>query len=381
MKLSSHMGKRGTWIWLCFLLLAVIPSGTLVAQDRSPTFEDMAAQAAAARDENDIPKAVELYTQALKLNPEWQDGWWSLGFLQYGSASYASAIDAFSRLLVLNSQFAPALALRGLCEFQTADYQQSLADISKGLALGAADDAQKEQILHYHQAMLFTRLGNFQDALKAYAVFAEHKLSNPELLVAIGLAGLRMPLLPDDVKPEEQELLSAVGGATFKFMAGDQAAAEQAFNDVFQRFPSAQNVHFLYGNLLSAFGPDAAVPQFKKELEVAPGNSNALTMLAWSLLMENRADEALPYAKRVAEKDPKPFASQLVLGRALLDTGDVAGGLQHLGEALKLQPDNIEIHLALAKAYSKSGRDDDARRERALCLQMTQNGVAPLAHP
>jgi Flp pilus assembly protein TadD len=104
-------------------------------------------------------------------------------------------------------------------------------------------------------------------------------------------------------------------------------------------------------------------------------------MLAWSLLMENRADEALPYAKRVAEKDPKPFASQLVLGRALLDTGDVAGGLQHLGEALKLQPDNIEIHLALAKAYSKSGRDDDARRERALCLQMTQNGVAPLAHP
>jgi Flp pilus assembly protein TadD len=108
---------------------------------------------------------------------------------------------------------------------------------------------------------------------------------------------------------------------------------------------------------------------------------NALIMLAWSLLMERRADEALPYARRIAQEEPERAASQLILGRALLDTGNLASGIEHLERGLKLEPNNLEIHIALAKAYSKSGRDEDARRERRLCLQMTQNGATGFANP
>jgi tetratricopeptide (TPR) repeat protein len=363
------------------LLLAFFPFDNLVAQDGSSSFEEVAAEAAAARDVDDVPRAIELYTQALQLNPKWEEGWSSLGLLQYGSRAYALATDAFSHLLTLNPASAQALALRGLCEFETGDFPQSLADIRKGIASGVVSDAHNEQILRYHEAMLLTRLARFSEALKAYAPFAEHKLSSPELLLGIGLTGLRIPLLPKDVNADQKALLRAVGEATFKFMQGDQTAAQQAFNDLFQRFPSAQNAHFHYGNLLLAFGPDAAAPQFKKELEVAPENTSALIMLAWSLLMQHRPDEALPYAKRIAQEEPERAASQLILGRALLETGNIAGGIENLERGLKLQPDNLEIHVALAKAYSKSGRDEDARRERRLCLQMTQNGATGFAHP
>jgi tetratricopeptide (TPR) repeat protein len=324
---------------------------------------------------------MELYRKALGIDPRWQDGWWFLGLLQYGSGAYAAASDAMSRLLALQPDAGPALAIRGLCEFETGDYTHSLADIQKGLAFGAADDARHEQILFYHEAILLTRLEKFSDALKVYSVFAEHKLSSPDLLVAIGLAGLRIPLLPKDAAGDQQALLTSVGDATFKFMGGDQKAAQQAFNDLFERFPTARNAHFHYGNLLLAFGPEAAAPQFKKELEVAPDNAEARILLAWSLLMQNRADEALPYARRIAQEEPERAASQLILGRALLDTGNIAAAIEHLQHGIKLQPDNIEIHIASAKAYSKSGRDDDARRERALCLQITQNGATPLVHP
>jgi predicted Zn-dependent protease len=104
-------------------------------------------------------------------------------------------------------------------------------------------------------------------------------------------------------------------------------------------------------------------------------------MLAWSLLMQSRSEEALPYAKHAVQNQPEQAASQLVLGRALADAGDVAGGIEHLEHGLRLEPDNLEIHIALARAYSKSGRDDDALRERALCLQMTRNHAAQLANP
>lgn len=363
---------------LTFVFLA---PGHLLAEDNASTFDEVVAEAAAARDANDVPRAVQLYTKALRLDSKWQEGWWSLGLLQYRSGAYAAATEALSQLLELHPGAGPALALRGLCEFETANYAQSLEDLQRGLALGAATDAQNEQTLRYYEALLFTRSGRFQEALRSYSVFAEHNVSDPGLLVAIGLAGLRMPVLPQDVPPGRQDLLTAVGGATFKFMAGDTQGAQTAFNDLFQRFPTAPNVHFLYGNLLYAFGPDAAAPQFKKELEIAPDNTNARTMLAWALLMQNRADEALPYAKRTAEELPNLPGSQLTLGRALLDTGDLSGGITHLEQAEKLQPDNIETHIALAKAYSKSGRDDDARRERTLCLQMTQNRAASLIHP
>jgi tetratricopeptide (TPR) repeat protein len=377
-----HTSRRKIEAWVSFLLLlAFFPFDNLAAQDGSSSFEEVAAEAAAARDVDDVPRSIELYTQALQLNPKWEEGWWFLGLQQYGSKAYVSAIDAFSRLLTFNPQSAQALALRGLCEFETGDYPQSLADIRKGFASGAVSDAHNEQILRYHEAMLLTRLGRFSEALKAYSAFAEHKLSSPELLVGIGLAGLRIPLLPKDASADQHALLTAVGEATFKFMEGDQNAAQQAFNDLFQRFPTAHNAHFHYGTLLLAFGPDAAAPQFKRELEVAPDNVNALIMLAWSLLMERRADEALPYARRIAQEEPERAASQLILGRALLDTGNLASGIEHLERGLKLEPNNLEIHIALAKAYSKSGRDEDARRERRLCLQMTQNGATGFANP
>ena len=363
------------------LILAVIPTSYLSAQGQPPGFDELAAQAAAARDVDDAPRAIELYQQALQLNPKWQDGWWSLGLLQYESGAHAPATEALTHVLELDPKAVQAQALRGLCEFETGNYQQSLADIQKGIAVGAANDARREQILHYHEAMLLTRLGRFQEALKAYAPFAEHGVSSPELLVAIGLATLHRDILPKDAPAGQQEMLMAAGDATYKFMKGDQNAARDAFNAFFERYPTVPNAHMSYATLLTSFGPDAAMPQFKKELEVSPDNSSALIMLAWSLVMQDRSDEALPYAKRAVDKDPEQAAAQLVLGRALADTGDVARGVEHLEHGLKLEPDNLEIHIALARAYSKSGRDDDALRERTLCLQMTRNNAAQLAHP
>jgi Tfp pilus assembly protein PilF len=63
-----------------------------------------------------------------------------------------------------------------------------------------------------------------------------------------------------------------------------------------------------------------------------------------------------------------------------LETGDVNNSLPHLEAVLKTEPQNLEAHLALAKAYSVLGRKDDARRERLMCLDLTQKRAAPDAN-
>ena len=367
---SGPASSSGTLLLLSVVCVSALPA-TAIGQVAPPHDNDLVAQASAARMQNDVPGAIDLYSRAVQQDPKWADGWWFLGSLQYGAGAYVPARDALSRYIELTPNAGPAFALRGLCEFEIGDYRKSLIDIEHGISMGAANQPRNEQILRYHQAMILTHLGNYEGALKAYAFFAKNGINNPELLVAIGLAGLRIPLLPKQLADGQQEVASATGDAGYRFLAGDERSAAQAFESLFQRFPNALNAHFFYGYLLFATDPDAALAEFQQELKLSPSNADANVMAAWALLMRNGAGDALPYAQKAVATDPTLPSAQLVLGRSLLETADVKGGMEHLEEALHLEPDNLETHLALAKAYSKSGRREDASRERALCLRLS----------
>jgi tetratricopeptide (TPR) repeat protein len=375
-RLSRHK-ESGLLLTLFFALL----TRWCAAQAHPASFSDLASRATAARDANDVPGAIELYQQALKVNSQWSDGWWFLGSLQYGAGAYDAGRDALSHYLEIIPNAAPALAMRGLCEFEVAEYEKSLSDIARALALGAANQPRNEKILRYHEALLLTRTGRFEDALRSYAFFTRDAAdSNPELLLAIGLAGLRTALLPKELKVD-QELYISAGKASFDFMKADKETARVEFQELFQRVPPVRNAHYLFGYLLYASDPDAAEVEFKNELELNPSNSAAEVMLAWIPLLTNDGSAALPHARKAVAQDPTLPSAQLVLGRALTETGDPKGGIENLEKTAQLQPDNLEVHLALAKAYSKFGRKEDARRERLLCLEMTKNDTAPTTHP
>ncbi len=363
-------------VFLFFFLFPV----QVFAQSIPESFDDLARQAAAARGQNDVPAAIDLYARAVQLKPDWPDGWWSLGMLQYGAGSFSAARDALTHYIELAPEAGPAYAVRGLCEFEEGDYRQSLQDIQSGLKRGAANQARNESVLRYHEAILLTLNGEFEDALRAYGYFARAGVADPEMFVAIGLAGLQIPVLPKDLKPEWRDVALAAGSAAFHFMGGDAEKAQQEFRALFQRYPVTVNAHYLYGYLLFAKNPEQALPEFKRELEIAPANASAQVMLAWALLLQNDAAGALPYAEKAAAEAPTVPTTQLVLGRAQVETGNVNEGRKHLEAALKLDPDNLEVHLALVKAYSESGRTDDARRERMLCLSVTKD-EAPIARP
>jgi tetratricopeptide (TPR) repeat protein len=366
---SGELVRRHAVVALLFCLLpSFIP-----AQANPPGFDEVVSQAAKARDQDNVAQAIELYRRAVELKPDWPDGWWYLGSLQYEAEAYAAGTEALSRYLELVPNAAPAWALRGLSEFETGDYTQSLTDIQRGLSLGAGKEPREEKVLRYHEALLLTRRGNFEGALQEYAKLAHGKVPNPEVLVAIGLAGLRTPLLPGDLKADKRDLYLAAGNAAFLFLSADQTAAQQAFQDLFQRFPTAANAHYLYGILLSRADPGQSLKEFKREVEINPANAAAEVMVAWESLMHNDPVTALAYAEKANAQEPTLPGIPLVLGRALVETGDVKRGTEVLEKQLQLEPDNIEIRFALVKAYSKSGRKEDARQQRLLCLQMEKS--------
>jgi len=352
------------------------------AQAGPSSFDTIATKAAQAVQQNDNAGAIELYRQALQLKPAWTEGWWLLGRLQYDASDYAAGRDSLTRSLEGNSNPGPALGLRGLCEFEIGDYEQSLSDIQQALALGAAaSHSANEIVLRYHQALLLTLSGDFEGALREYTRLSKEPITDPEFLMNVGLAGLRTPLLVKDVNAKERELSLAAGSAAFQLMGGEDEKAKQAFQDLFRRFPNLPNLHYLYGYLLFSTDPERAVPEFRRELEIAPSNAAAQVMLAWDLVLQDDFSQALSFAQKAAAESPESPGAQLVLGRSLVETGNIAEGLNHLETALKLDPQNLEVHLALVKGYSESGRKDDALRERRLCLEMTKGAAAATVHP
>ncbi len=357
------------------LFLVLIPTllftrALCAAQETQASFDDLSARAAAARDQQNIPLAIQLYTQAEQLKPDWQEGWWYLGILQYSSNQFPGAIDAFTHLLQLAPTAVPAMALRGLCEFETGAYDDALRDLEEAVAHGALNQPRNEQIIRFHLAQLLAHASRFQDALEQYRFFAEHHVDAPDLTIGIGLAGMRVPAFPKDVASSDRDLYQAVGSAGYVFLSGDNEQADSAFAQLFVRFPSVANIHYFYGFLLFPHDPGLAIDQFRNELAVNPTNETANALLAFTLVIAGRFNEAIEPAQRAYANSPDTEISQLALGRSLAETGETKRGAELLKQVLASDPQNLEAHLGLMSIYSQSGNREEAERERKVCRDL-----------
>lgn len=353
---------------LIFVVLLAGGPGCAWAQETAEGFADVSARAAAARDSGNIPLAIDLYGQAEKLKPDWEEGWFYLGALQYGSNQFAAAIDAFNHLLQLEPKAVPGMALRGLCEFETGAYDDALKDLDMAVAHGAANEPRNAQILRYRLAQLLTRASRFQDAIKQYKFFTQWHIDDPEVLVGLALAGMRIPMFPKDVAAKNREEYQAAGAAGYAFLTDETIGADEQFQALFAHYPTALNLHLFYGFLLFPHSPELAVDQFRAELALAPENISAHAMLAFTLMLAGRYTEALPEAERAYADAPDMEMTQISLGRSLAETGDVKRGEEMLKQVLKTDPDNMEAHEGLAAIYSRAGKREDAYRERMVCL-------------
>jgi tetratricopeptide (TPR) repeat protein len=335
-------------------------------------FDSLAARAAAARDQQNLPLAIQLYSQAEQLKPDWQEGWWYLGILQYTANQYAGAIDAFNHLLELAPTAVPAMALRGLCEFETAAYDDALRDLEQAVAHGALNEPRNEQIIRYHLALLLAHAARFQESLDQYRFFAEHQADAPDLRIGIALAGMRVASFPKDIAPQDRDFYQSVGDAGYVFLSGDNEHADAMFTELFARYPARPNLHYFYGFLLFPHDPSLAIDQFQSELAVNPANEIANALLALTLVIAGRFEEALAAARRAYTNSPDMEMAQLALGRSLAETGDTKGGLELLNRVLQSDPNNLEAHLGLLSIYSQSGNREEAARERKVCRDLAR---------
>ncbi len=200
--------------------------GTIAAADQkappdAPVAFDKASQAATdAREHNRVEDAIPLYRQAVKLRPTWAEGWWFLGELLYDQNQYPEARDALRRLIGLDRNSSAGFALLGLCEFETKEYDKSLNHIYQARRLGLGDDPQIRRVVLFHEMLLLTRLQQYESAMQVLVNVVKDGGAGASVIEAAGLAGLRRPILPEDLPPGDKDLVERAGRASARWPGG-----------------------------------------------------------------------------------------------------------------------------------------------------------------
>jgi tetratricopeptide (TPR) repeat protein len=338
---------------------------TAPRKSAAANFDALAKRADEAREANRLEEASALYLQALRLKPAWKEGWWYVGAMFYERDRYAEAREAFLKFVAVDPKFGPALAMLGLCEFQLRQYEPALIHLRQGNLLGVGDNPGLRLVTRYHEAILHNRFEEFELAYDVMSRLINEQPEAPDLVFALGLTVLRLAYLPPDVPADKREIALKAGRAAYYLITKRQQEAAQEFKEMVESYPDSPGAHYAYGVFLLRDNPDAAIEEFRRELQISPKSVHARLQIAFEMIKQGRHAEGAPYAEESVKLAPDLFATHNALGRILLETGEIERAVKELEIAVKLAPDSPEMYFALARAYNRAKRPKDAERARA----------------
>lgn len=326
-------GSRSIWLAVALLQFAGLVSAlgevALTAQEPVAAPADLDSLKKLALEEGQAGKtdeAIRDYQRALQLAPGWKEGLWNLGMLQYSSDRFAEARKTFEKVTGFAPNLGMAWSLLGLSEYETGDADDARTHLEKAQALGIQDDEEIARVSSYHLGILWIRSGEFERASALLlSTFGAGNVSS-QAKIALGLALLRVPLLPSQLDPSREALALAAGEAA---TAGSEQPARLAA--LLQQHPDLPYLHYAYGRALAGAG------------------------------REEEAQEQMLAETRISPLSPLPW---MELSRLKIGLGEVSESVKAAQEAVRIAPESNVTHQALAQALDAAGNAELAAAER-----------------
>ncbi len=175
------------WARALSILAVLYASRAAAAQDRPPAFPSLSHQAEAARDAREFEKAIDLYKKALKVKPNWENGLWSLGSIEYDLDRYSDCAQAFRKLTELKPDQAPGWTMSGLCQYRLRNYLPALAGFAHVEQLAFNENAELARSARLHYSLLLTKTGSFEKAITVLTDLIRVDKKTPEIVRPLGL--------------------------------------------------------------------------------------------------------------------------------------------------------------------------------------------------
>lgn len=328
----------------------------------------MVQQALQLEHEGRDAEAVAIWQKVVKAQPRNAQAYAQIGLLEAHQEHFAEAITAYRKAKSLNPDIPQLNFNLGLALFKSAQFHEAAQIFEAELRRHPRD--QRMTILaamsHYGARQYGAAIPYFKDAV-------ETDPRNLDLLLALAHCYLWTKQLDATMDVYRQILQINPDSAAADMIAGealdekgDNAGAVQQFQAAVRANPKEPNVHFGLAYLLWAQKRyDEAIPEFKKELENDPQNSQAMIYLGDTYTQQGNFAGAKTMLEAAEKYQPKFPLIHLDLGIANMETGATDVAISELRETIGLEPDNVTAHFRLATLYRKMGKRDEARIEFA----------------
>ncbi len=364
-----------------WLAVAILTSWHLVAQtDTRGEIQLHYQRAQDAMNANELEKAADEFREILRLDPKRAEAHANLGVIAYSQGNYPEAIKSFSAALNLNPSLWDAQAFLGLSEIRVGRMQDAKALLEKSVG-----HIQNRNLSIEAGTELITIDQESNTLERAVAVVQDLLQSNPNdpnvLYIAYrtysDLAAHAVATL-SKVAPQSARMHQILAQAAAS--QDDVPGAVAEYRKVLQTNPRMAGIHYELGRAILASSQEESARQeaqkdFEAELAINPMDASSEYELGEVYSLRSDMKQAVEHYSRALKLRPDLVEAHVALAKLLTDMGRPTEALPHLLEAERLDPDNETAHYKLAQAYRESGQDQEAARELALFNKLRDSHI------
>ena len=376
---------------LLILVLTLLASGLTVmaaqtGTSRAAEIHDHLRKAAEYLKTKDPNSAMKEFNAVLALDPKNAEAYANLGVIAFFQRDYRNASQYLRNALAIDPSLVKTQALLGIC-------QKKLGDPSARVLLEKSFSKLKDKPLRLQVGLELAALYDQQGEPGATASVMRALVDlDPDNVDVLFMAQRVYSELADDTLNKLAVL--APGSARMQQViaerlinGGDLRHAIEHYKKALQIDPHLPGVHFELGEaILQSSSDPAARVEAEKEFEAAEAMDDDAAKAECGLggiaLSQSDLDRAFTHYQRAYKLNPNEIEAQLGLARLLMMQQKPQEAVTYLLAVIQADPLNSEAHYRLASAYRRLQMDDQAQKEMHLFqeIKKTKDQVKELYH-
>lgn len=314
-----------------------------MAQHKAHTAESKELEALVHSRLGNIDKAEQCLTEALKIDPEYAAATIGLARVNMIKKRPEQALKLIESLLAKRPGHIEAYRVRADLAMTDGDLHTAEKCYKKIVELSPSDEG-----AHYMHCMVLLRQDKMEQATAARDTMLGIFKETPRVYMLNGIIAFQKENFAD--------------AATF-------------FQNSVDAAPSLEGYYRLALALQRMGNSESALSNLRRLLDISPQHSQALALTSKIYLSQNRLQDALAEAEKLAGFYPDSAQAHQLLGNVQNALGDTKASLASFQRALEIDPDMSDAMLARSAILMSEKRFDEAAGELSRAMKTESGNV------
>lgn len=336
--------------------------------------DSLYADAVRAYERGDLQRAILLYEELVKRQPDSVAVRTDLGVALAQVGRYADAVTQYGEALKREPQNPVVQLNLALAWYKQAEFPRAATEL-ESLRRAHSDNQQSLYLL----ADCYLRLGRNADAVALLRPAYEANPEDRAVVYALGTALIRdgqiqqgeavIDRILKDGNNAEAKLL--MGEA--QFASRDYKTASATLRTALDLNPNLPGAWSLYGRaLLNREDTPGAKTAFERALQADANDFAANLYLGAVLRLEADNARAGPYLERALRLRPASPQARFQIAALNAATGKLGEARKEFEQLARQWPDFLEVHVQLASIYARLNLKEESLRERKIVLELNE---------